>query len=72
MNTLKVERNRFTRICVEITLNQLVVGKVVKIAIQLVKSYDFTSQHMLNVQNRLKNSKIDKIGLKSSKIGKIG
>jgi len=46
--------------------------KVVKIAIQLVKSYDFTSQYMLNVQNRLKNSKIDKIGLKSSKIGKIG
>ena len=46
--------------------------KVVKIAIQLVKSYDFTSQYMLNVQNRLKNLKIDKIGLKSSKIGKIG
>jgi hypothetical protein len=26
---------------------------------------------MLNVQNRIKNSKIDKIGLKSSEIGKI-
>jgi hypothetical protein len=28
MNTLKVERSRFARICVEITLNQPVVGKV--------------------------------------------
>jgi hypothetical protein len=26
---------------------------------------------MLNVQNRLKNSKINKVGLKSSEIGKI-
>jgi hypothetical protein len=46
--------------------------KVVKIAIWLVKSYDFSSQYMFNVQNHLKNSKIDKIGLKSSEIGKIG
>lgn len=28
MNTLKVERSRFARICVEITLNQPVMGKV--------------------------------------------
>ncbi|KAJ6887541.1 hypothetical protein NC652_028719 [Populus alba x Populus x berolinensis] len=28
MNTLKVERSRFARICVKITLNQPVVGKV--------------------------------------------
>jgi hypothetical protein len=45
--------------------------KVVKIAIWLVKLYDFKSQYMFNVQNRLKNSKIDKIGLKSSEIGEI-
>jgi hypothetical protein len=45
---------------------------VVKIAIQLVKSYNFTSQYRLNVQNHSKNSEIDKIGLKSGKIVKIG
>ena len=28
----------------------------------LVKSYDFTSQYMLNMQNHLKNSKMGKIG----------
>ena len=38
------------------------VAKVVKIAIQLVKSYDFTSQYRLNVLNRSKNSEIGKIG----------
>ena len=46
--------------------------KVVKIAIQLVKSYVFTSQYKLYVLNRLKKSKMVKIGLKSGKIVKIG
>jgi hypothetical protein len=42
--------------------------KVVKIAIQLVKSYDFTSQYRLNVLNRSQNSEIGKIESKSGKI----
>ena len=50
----------------------LVERKVVKIAIQLVKSYDFTSQYRLNVLNRSQNSEIGKVGSKSSKIVKIG
>ena len=45
---------------------------VVKIAIQLVKSYDFTSQYRLNVLNRAQNSEMDKIESKSGKIVKIG
>ena len=45
---------------------------VVKIAFWLVKSYDFTSQNMHYGLNRLKKSKMDKIGLKSGKIAKIG
>ena len=49
----------------------MVAAKVVKIAIQLVKSYDFTSQYRLNVLNRSQNSEIGKIGSKSSKIVKI-
>ena len=49
-----------------------VKAKVVKIAIQLVKSYDFTSQYRLNVLNRSQNSEIGKIRSKSSKIVKIG
>jgi len=36
--------------------------KVVKIAFSLVKSYDFTSQNMLCVLNRLKNQKWMKSG----------
>jgi hypothetical protein len=44
--------------------------KVVKIAFWLVKSYDFTSQNMLYVLNRLKKSKMGEIGLKSSEIAK--
>ena len=44
---------------------------VVKIASQLVKSYDFTSQYRLNVLNRSQKSEIDKIGSKSLKSGKI-
>ena len=47
-------------------------AKVVKIAFWLLKSYDFTSQNMFYVLNRLKKSKIDEIGLKSGKIDKIG
>jgi len=47
-------------------------GMVVKIAIQLVKSYDFTSQYRLNVLNRVQNSEMDKIRSKSGKIVKIG
>jgi len=46
--------------------------KVVKITFWLVKSYDFTSQNMHYGLNRLKKSKMDKIGLKSSEIVKIG
>jgi predicted RNA binding protein with dsRBD fold (UPF0201 family) len=46
--------------------------KVVKIAFWLVKSYDFTSQNMLYVLNRLKKLKMVKIRLKSGKIVKIG
>jgi hypothetical protein len=53
-------------------LFSMVGGKVVKIAIQLVKSYVFTSQYRLYVLNRLQNSKIGKIGSKSGKIVKIG
>ena len=44
---------------------------VVKIAFWLVKSYDFTSQNMHYGLNRLKKSKMDKIGLKSGEIAKI-
>ena len=36
--------------------------KVVKIAFSLVKSYDFTSQNMFCVLNRLKNQKWMKSG----------
>ena len=36
------------------------------------KSYDFTSQNMHYGLNRLKKSKMGKIGLKSSEIAKIG
>jgi hypothetical protein len=43
--------------------------KVVKIAFWLVKSYDFTSQNMLYVLNRLKKSKMDENGLKLGEIG---
>ena len=50
----------------------LVYIMVVKITIQLVKSYDFTSQYRLNVLNRAQNSEMDKIGSKSGKIVKIG
>jgi S-ribosylhomocysteine lyase LuxS involved in autoinducer biosynthesis len=46
--------------------------KVVKIAIQLVKSYVFTSQYRLYVLNRSQNSEMGKIGSKSGKIVKIG
>ena len=46
--------------------------KVVKIAFWLVKSYDFTSQNMLYVLNRLKKSKMSEIRLKSGEIAKIG
>ena len=46
--------------------------KVVKIAFWLVKTYDFTSQNMLYVLNRLKKSKMGEIGLKTSEIVKIG
>jgi hypothetical protein len=49
----------------------LLSPKVVKIVSELIKSYDFRSQYILNVQNRFQNSKIDKIGLKLSKISKI-
>jgi hypothetical protein len=52
--------------------NKVTWPKVVKIAIWLLKSYDFTSQYILNVLNHSKNSKMDEIGLKSSKIAKIG
>jgi hypothetical protein len=47
-------------------------SKVVKITIQLVKSYVFTSQYKLYVLNRSQNSKMGKIGSKSGKIVKIG
>jgi hypothetical protein len=47
----------------------IATAKVVKIAIQLVKSYIFTSQYRLYVLNRSQNSKI---GSKSGKIVKIG
>jgi hypothetical protein len=46
--------------------------KVVKIAIQLVKSYVFTSQYRLYVLNRSQNLEMGKIGSKSGKIVKIG
>jgi hypothetical protein len=46
--------------------------KVVKIAFWLVKSYDFTSQNMLYVLNRLKKSKMGEIGLNWGEIAKIG
>ena len=36
--------------------------KVVKLASRLVKSYDFTSQYMLNMQNALKFKKWVKSG----------
>jgi hypothetical protein len=49
----------------------LLSPKVVKIVSELIKSYDFRSQYILNMQNRFQNSKIDKIGLKLSKISKI-
>ena len=49
-----------------------VANMVVKIAFWLVKSYDFTSQNMHYGLNRLKKSKMDKIGLKSGEIAKIG
>jgi len=55
----------FANLCLEL------VCKVVKIAFWLIKSYDFTSQNMLYVLNRLKKSKMDKIGLKSGEIVKI-
>jgi len=56
---------------------QPIIGRttVVKIAIWLVKSYDFTSQYMLNVWNRSKNSKMGEIGwnrVKSQKITILG
>jgi hypothetical protein len=46
--------------------------KVVKITFWLVKSYDFTSQYMFNVLNRLKNLKMVGIRLKLDEIVKIG
>jgi len=45
--------------------------KVVKIAFWLVKSYDFTSQNMLCVLNRLKKIEMGEIELKSGEIVKI-
>jgi hypothetical protein len=48
------------------------MNKVVKITFWLVKLYDFTSQNMHYRLNRLKKSKMGKIGLKSSEIAKIG
>jgi len=52
-------------------LCQSTVTKVVKIMFWLVKSYDFTSQHMLYVLNSLKKSKMGEIGLKSQKSDEI-
>jgi hypothetical protein len=43
---------RFTLVGIRAGLRNKVISKVVKIAIQLVKSYDFTSQYRLNVLNR--------------------
>jgi len=50
----------------------MILTKVVKIAFWLVKSYDFRSQNMLYVLNRLKKSKMGEIRLKSGEIVKIG
>jgi hypothetical protein len=48
-----------------------IANKVVKIAFWLVKSYDFTSQNMLCVLNRLKKSKMGEIGWKIAISGSI-
>ena len=57
---------------VVIDVVEIVSVNVVKITFWLVKSYDFTSQNMHYVLNRLKKSKMGKIGLKSGEIAKIG